>query len=311
MVSRSRDSGHFTIRPLGPGVWAAEATLGGYGLCNAGIVDLGGKCVVFDTMLTPTAGRDLVRAAQRLTGRRPDYAVNSHWHGDHVRGNREFLPAPIVSTTRTRELVRTLGPEQWRSDLREMPKLLRELRATGDAVRSGAQAFQVGWYEGTLRVRRPFRPVPPDLTFERELVLDGRRRSLWLRSYGGGHSPSDTFAFLPDEKVAFFGDLVTVGMHPSVTDGVPSQWRTMRAKIRKLGIRTAVPGHGPTGGARDVRRIERYLAYIDARGRAAHRRREDRAVLARTEIPAEFQGWRAAEFFGDNLLRAFELHGAR
>ena len=307
-MPRPGSSRHFTIRQIGPGTWAAEATLGGYGLCNSGIIDLGGKCVVFDTMLTPTAGRDLVRVAKRLTGRAPDFAVNSHWHGDHIRGNRQFLPARIVSTSRTRELVRTLGPEQWRSDLREMPELLRELRRTGGSVRAADRALRIGWYEGTLRVKRPFRPIPPDLTFERELVLDGSRRSLWLRSYGGGHSPSDTFAFLPDEKVAFLGDLVNVGMHPSVTDGVPSRWRAMLTRIRRLGLRTVVPGHGPTGTPGDVRRVERYLAYLDARAGRARRRGEDPLHLARSGVPAAFREWREPEFFGENLLRAYELH---
>ena len=33
------------------------------------------------------------------------YAVNSHWHADHVSGNPVFRDVPLVATERTRELM--------------------------------------------------------------------------------------------------------------------------------------------------------------------------------------------------------------
>jgi len=42
-------SKHFTLHQLAEGVYAAIATDGGAACCNAGLIDLGGQVVVFDT----------------------------------------------------------------------------------------------------------------------------------------------------------------------------------------------------------------------------------------------------------------------
>ncbi len=44
---------------------------------NAAIVDLGDRTLVFDTLATLQAARDLRAAAERLTGRAPAVVVNS------------------------------------------------------------------------------------------------------------------------------------------------------------------------------------------------------------------------------------------
>jgi cyclase len=289
------------------GVWAAIARDGGFALCNAGIIDLGGTTVVFDSMLTPMAGEALRRAARRCTGRSPDVVVNSHWHGDHIRGNSAFAPAVVVSTTRTRELIRTAGEEQWRSDRRTMPAELRALDGPSSTVPRAERALYRGWFDGTLRVPTPFHPTPPNATFEREVTISGSRRELRLLTYGGGHSPSDVFGYLPEEKVVFLGDLVSVGLHPSTGDGIPSRWVAILRRIRRLGIGRVVPGHGPVGSVQDIRRIETYLQTLERLARSAKRRGESLRTLRRTEIPREYEGWRFSSFFAENLARSYEL----
>ena len=62
-------STRFQLVTLSDGIYAAIAVLGGGALCNAGIVDLGDRTVVFDTFNTPLAARELRATAERLTGR--------------------------------------------------------------------------------------------------------------------------------------------------------------------------------------------------------------------------------------------------
>jgi glyoxylase-like metal-dependent hydrolase (beta-lactamase superfamily II) len=298
---------HFRIAPVADGVWSAVARDGGYALCNAGIFDLGGRTVVFDSMLTPMAGALLARAAERLTGRPADVVVNSHWHGDHLRGNSAFAPAPIASTRRTRRLVQTRGRAQWRSDLQRMPAELQSLEHKDSPIPKTERALFRGWFRGTLEVPRPFAPVPADLTFEGELRIVGRRRALRLITYGGGHSPSDAFAIEPESGTVCFGDLLSVGLHPSVTDGDPRAWRRMLQRIRRLPLRQAIPGHGPPGDARDVLRLERYLAELERRGRAIREHRTPPSVWRAEPPPAEFQGWKFSMFYPENVARAFRL----
>jgi glyoxylase-like metal-dependent hydrolase (beta-lactamase superfamily II) len=67
-------------------VEGAIATPDGGGRGNAAIVRIDGGTLVFDTGMTPQAGAELRRAAERLAPVR--WVVNSHWHGDHIRGTR-------------------------------------------------------------------------------------------------------------------------------------------------------------------------------------------------------------------------------
>jgi hypothetical protein len=99
-------SKHFRLEKLAEGVYAALAIDGGGAMCNAGIVDLGDRALVFDTFWTPEASQDLLTAAEQVTGHAVVYIVNSHYNADHVNGNQVFAPATtIISTSRTRELL--------------------------------------------------------------------------------------------------------------------------------------------------------------------------------------------------------------
>src|SRR3990172_6492741 len=83
-------SQHFRLERLADGVYAAIASGSGAATCNAGIVDLGDRTLVFDPFLTPKAAHDLRVAAEQLTGRSVSIVINSHYHNDHIRGNQVF-----------------------------------------------------------------------------------------------------------------------------------------------------------------------------------------------------------------------------
>src|ERR1051326_5099847 len=93
-------SKHFTIQQLKPGVWAViNKDETGYAICNAGIIDLGDKTIVFDAFISPLAADDLKKAAEQLTHRPVTFLINSHFHDDHIRGDQVFVPgAHIIST---------------------------------------------------------------------------------------------------------------------------------------------------------------------------------------------------------------------
>lgn len=307
-VARSRAlRPHFRTSRIARGAWAAIAEDGGYSLCNAGIIDLGGLTVVFDSMLTPMAGSHLAREARRRTGRGADLVVNSHWHGDHIRGNASLRPALVVSTEKTRDLIATLGPKQWADDRKTMGAALRDLDSASTDVPANERALYRGWFEGTLAVPLPFSPVPPSLTFETELRIHGTQRELRILTFGGGHSPSDVFAYLPEERVVFLGDLLSVGLHPSAGDGVPWRWAQILRRIRAFGVEVAVPGHGPVGSDREIRQIEGYLHHLDRRAGAARRAGRSLAELRREPMPESFRAWKFSAFYGENLARAYRF----
>ncbi len=298
-------SPHFRIVDVAEGVYAAIATDDGFGLCNSGIVDLGDATLVFDSMLTPQAGADLRRAAERLTGHPVAYLVNSHYHGDHVRGNRSFPSVHIVSTRKVRELIEERAVSMLESDRAEVPAELEALRSGRKVVPDRDRTVLTSWFEGILATPKGTAIPAPDLLVDDALVLRGPRRTVEVRSFGGGHSPSDVLAHLPDEKIDFLGDLLAVGFHPGVTDGFAEEWVRILGKVRGLGAERYLPGHGPLADHTGFGRLEQYLESLLSLAREARRTRLSREEIAATPVPPPFAGWTFQSFFSDNLLSVY------
>ncbi len=306
-MAKRPPSRHFQVERLAPGVYAAISTNGGFGLCNAGIVDLGDRTVVFDSMLSPMAGADLARAAKKATGRAADWVVNSHWHGDHIWGNSSFLGSHVVSTRRAREVILQKSRAQWTECRATFPKELAQLDAPDSPIPPGDREWVRGWFRGVIESPATHRIVAPTVTFESELVLEGSRRSLHLRSYGGGHSPSDVFGYLPDDRILFSGDLVMVGLHPSVGDGWPATWAGMLGKIQRLGVDRVVPGHGPVGPGTVLNEERRYLEDLQRAVATALRRGTSAKEARALPIPKRYRAWGSSFFYPDNLARTYRL----
>jgi len=300
-------SPHFRLETIAPGVHAAVATPFGYGLCNSGIVDLGDETLVFDTMLTPMAGRDLARAAERVTGHRVAWAVNSHWHGDHIWGNSEFVDGHIASSRKVRANILQFSRLQVTEDRRAMRRDLPALDRPDSSFTAADRPLLRAWFRGVLATPRSHRIVPPDVTFEDRLVLEGSRRSVHLITYGGGHSPSDVFAYLPDERILFGGDLAIRGFHPSVGNGRPTSWIAILRRIERLGAQVILPGHGPPGPRKILSETRTYLQDLHGLARKAIRSEVPLRDLLRTPIPDEYRRWRFAFMFPENLGRAYRL----
>jgi glyoxylase-like metal-dependent hydrolase (beta-lactamase superfamily II) len=251
---------------LADGVWAAVMKTNGRSLAasNAGIVDLGDQTLVFDTANTPAAARDLLAAAQAFTGREPTFAINSHWHGDHMRGNQVFAATThIVSTTKTADLITTLGQSQLQFQRDNLPRLYAEeeakLAATPDEAEKAQIAQAIAFYYPTLAALPELELRVPNLTFERKLTFTGSQRTAELISDGGGHSSSDAYLYLPDCDVVFIADLMFVGFHAFISNGDPDENVRLLDDVLRLQPTAVVPGHGTVGTAADLRFMQHYL----------------------------------------------------
>jgi cyclase len=235
------------IERLHDGVYAAIAEEGGVAVGNAGFVDLGGETLVFDTHVSLTAARALRKAAEEQAPART--VVLSHWHGDHVYGAAAF-DATVVATTRTAELMRE----------RTAPRLAEVKAAPPEDLDDTPFAELARTELPTLEVRYP------DETFESERRFTGQTRSARAMTYGGGHTLSDAFLWLADERVVFAADLVVANGQPWAGDGDVGGWLAILERIAELEPLTIVPGHGQVSGP-EV--IEVMLRYLDALKQAA------------------------------------------
>jgi glyoxylase-like metal-dependent hydrolase (beta-lactamase superfamily II) len=257
---------HYTFEEVDEGIQAAIARREGNAVCNSGLVDLVGASLVFDTSLTPTTARELRAATEKAFGRPPALAANSHWHLDHSLGNQEFSTVPIWGTRRTREILLEKQDQLTAELTREgVEKEIRELEGMrGAMVSEGARddlEFNLQIDRAILSEVGRLKLTPPDHTFETRLALPGGRGAE-LISFGSGHTEADSVLFLPHEKVVFAGDLVVVGVQPSMGSGNPDHWLVVLDQVERLGAERIVPGHGPVVAGDGMQEIRGYLSGV-------------------------------------------------
>ena len=301
-------SRHFTIHPLAEGVYAAIARTGGSAICNAGIVDLGGLCLIFDTFLTPRAAEDLLQAVELLTGPGPLTVINSHYHNDHIWGNQVFnSKAHVVASNQTRQLMLTEGKKELEDAFTNAARSLASIKeqqekAEDEQQRHAADLF-VGYYQGLVDDLPHLKLRLPDITFVDRMKFYGKTRSAELIAYDRCHTGSDAILLLPDDGLIFMGDLLFVGCHPYLGDGDPENLAHTLKEIQHLDATRFVPGHGAPGDKTDlVSNIEYLESCLQTAQELARAGNPDRETIASLEPPEQFKHWEVSRFYPANLL---------
>jgi glyoxylase-like metal-dependent hydrolase (beta-lactamase superfamily II) len=150
---------------------------GGSG-ANTGFI-IGKKgVIVIDAKMTEESAHAMLAEIRKLTPNPVRYIVLTHSDGDHVNGLAGFPQGlTIVAHANTRK------------DME--------------------QAFQDPKLSALL-------PYLPNETFagDRSLNIDGVR--MYLLHFGPAHTSGDLVVLLPDQKIAFLGDLVFIGRDPLI-----------------------------------------------------------------------------------------------
>ena len=302
-------STHFELVKLRDGVYAATHAPGGTAIGNAGVVDLGGATLIFDTFHSIQAARDLKKAVAALTPSPIRYVVNSHHHNDHVWGNQVFAgEALLIGTEVTRRAILEGAPKDVAAAVQEGGKGLADLeKAIGsepDALRRQELQLSASWTRAQLESLPELTITAPELTFESELVLHGTRRSARLVTLGGGSTGSDVFLHLPEDGVLFTGDLVMHGMHPILWEGAVENWLGTLRLMQELHVETVVPGHGPVGDASFIGTMIRYIESVERAAAEAVAKGESPDWAAPLAEP--FGRWFYGGLFAANVQRAVQ-----
>jgi cyclase len=289
---------HFRIEQLAPGVYAAIAQQGGGATGNGGIIDLGDRTLIFDTFETPLAAAELRAAAEQLTGCTPATVINSHAHPDHWFGNQVFEDcATIIATEIAREEMPVFAAEieAFRQDPAELIAYVEEERErlreeTETRSRSALEASVARWQHvldslPTMALRLP------DQTFDSELTLYGAERVAELYALGEGHTAGDCFLVLPEEKIAFIGDLGFFQGEPFILGSHPQGWLTQLETLIGSDIERFVPGHGPVGGKEDLELQAEYMQVLMLRVRQAVLEGESVEAVLEQPLPEPYDVW--------------------
>jgi len=293
-----RTSEHFRLKQITDGVYAAIATESGAAFSNAGIIDLGDRTLIFDTLMTPKAAKDLRAAAEQLTGRPTDFVVNSHRHADHWSGNRVFADhATIISTDQTREQMTThvapalMQREESAAAVTEQMEASKERLTTEKDERWRVWLpIRIAYCQHILEFLPTLTLCFPSLTFDDRLVFHGTHRTAELLARSG-HTSSDAILLLPTERVAFTGDLAFFQSHPSMATSDPEVWTAVLEELEGSSIETFVPGHGPVGTRVDVALLKQYIAALQELTACVVKAGGSADDAAREPIPPPFDAW--------------------
>lgn len=306
-------SKHFTIEPLADGVFAAIHTEGGAAIGNAGLIDLGGLLLVFDTFLTPQAARDLRRFSVQIFGRVPQFVINSHYHNDHVWGNQVFADkAQIISNACTCQLFDTEGKAEfswYRSNAAQRLQALQE-RAQNAQDEHERQSLEgmLGYYEGLVETMPTLTVCKPNLTFSHNLTLHGKKRSAELITYLHSHTACDSVLYLPKDGVVFTGDLLFVRSHPYLSEAKPTQLIETLKALAQLDAETYVPGHGQIGSKHDLTLLADYTQFCLDAAAEVRKAGSPEATLEQVDIPELFKDWQLPHMLQGNIKSMLKSH---
>ncbi|SEK75802.1 MBL fold metallo-hydrolase [Streptacidiphilus jiangxiensis] len=273
---------HQRMVEIGDRVFAYVQPDGGWCVNNAGVLVDRDRAVVIDTAATEGRARMLRDAVDETARVPPRVLVNTHFHGDHTFGNALVAGSDAVIVAH--ELART---EMAAADL-GLTKLWPHVEWGGIEV------------------------VLPQLTFHDGLTLhlsDGRRAE--LLHVGPAHTTNDTVVWLPEERILFAGDVLMSGCTPFVLMGsVAGSLRAME-RLRALGPRLVVGGHGAPCGPEVIDETIGYLRRLQDIALEARSAGIPPLEAAREAGAGPYADWLDPERLVGNLHRAAaELDGA-
>jgi glyoxylase-like metal-dependent hydrolase (beta-lactamase superfamily II) len=264
------ESKHLTLERLSKGIYACIHKPGGGAYSNAGIIDLGDRTLLVDAFDTMAAGLDLRQTAEALFNRPVDTIVLTHPHSDHWVGASAFEDSTVLLASKTtRQVSHDWGEEivEGNKDPAAWQEWLEEIELQAQTEKD--ERVLLGLKKTITRTRyaiaemAEFQPRYADRTYKDTFRFRGDERSVELRSLGRGHSEDDAVLLLPQDRIAFIGDVGFFDTQPFLgycdLGGLREQMRFFQESDYEI----LVPGHGPVGNKYDLTLQHEYLDIME------------------------------------------------
>ena len=232
------------------GVYFVRYTARGFN--SNSLVIVGDEDVILvDSHITPATARELLASIRRVTDNPIGVVINTHFHYDHAHGNQAFPGARVVGHAFTRKKMAgaPLEEKTFQSHLlRTKAGVERQQAAVAAAAtedeRQRAEAG-LATVEAHLATLEEVAPVAPNVVLEERITLYRGEREIQVVFCGRGHTGGDVVVVLPNERLAFTGDLLLGG--PSwLGDGYVDEWPATLENLKAVAPpdHVILPGHG-------------------------------------------------------------------
>ncbi len=276
---------------IADGCFAYLQSDGGWCLSNAGLLRGGGASLLVDTLTDVPRTATMLEAMRPITDTAPIRTLAiTHGNLDHYFGNQLVEGAEIVASAGTAHEMAN-GPT---------PAAMEAMIANPDPVLGAYLRHAFGRFDWTgIEVTLPTR------TFEGSHTVDAGGRRAELHDVGPAHTAGDTICHLPEERVAFTGDLLFVFGTPIVWAGPYANWTKACDFLLSLECDVYVPGHGPLTDRRGVQGVKDYLEFVHTQARACFDAGlDDREAAFEIDL-GPYAEWGDSERLAINVMSAY------
>ncbi len=204
---------------------------------NVGCIITDQGLILIDTPMLPRNARHWHDQITRLTSR-VLYIVNTDYSENRILGNA-FFDVPIVAHELAWEVISGYG-DVFGQQVTELLELI-DVEAAAEVSR--------------------LKPPRPQITFTERMIFEKGFPQVRL-IYLGGHTPATIGVYIPDEQILFTGDNVMLDTLPVLTQADTKQWLQSLTAIRKMRVKTLVPGHGPLCDTSVTQPLSEYIRMV-------------------------------------------------
>lgn len=252
---------NFTIQKIAKNVYAVIRTEPPSLWFNPNTVFIIGKkdVMVVDSNISSEYTKQVLAALGKITKKPVRYVINTHWHEDHIIGNRVYREAfPEVEFMGHRSTLLdlpTIGAINRKSSIENgkgFVELVKKQIEKGEnlAGQKMTEEEKLGYssdiklVESYMSESPDFQIILPTILVDDRLELDDSIRKIEILFLGRAHTAGDLVVHLPKEKIIVSGDLTVFPIPLIGSTSYPLEYGATLENLLKLKAKIIIPGHG-------------------------------------------------------------------
>ena len=182
--------------------------------CNSSFIVTGEGAVVIDTPMVPLEAQEWKQKIELHASVK--YVIINEAHTDHYSGSC-YMGGTVIGTEESYRALKNAKVEDF---IKELSWIAPE-----------SPKPDLSFY---------FRP--PEIIIEGEAVLHMGGHTVQILS-APGHTPKQLAVYVPEERVVFTSDNISLGM-PIFINAIPDAWLRSLDRLNELDVDHVIPGHG-------------------------------------------------------------------